>query len=80
MSEKIYVGRAKSKVNKFGGTEINLSFGPQDFEKLEEYKNNGWTNLIIQTGKNGEPYAVINTWKPTEQAAPAEDNQEPLPF
>lgn len=80
MSEKIYVGRAKSKVNKFGSTEIRLSFGDKDFEKLEQYRSNGWVNLVIQTGKNGEPYAVIDTWKPTEQAAAPADSPDELPF
>tara|TARA_R110002050_G_scaffold38740_2_gene95392 strand:+ start:2568 stop:2831 length:264 start_codon:yes stop_codon:yes gene_type:complete len=87
MSDKIYVGKAKGITTKFGQI-TKLSFGPNDFEKLNAEKNAaGWVNLEILTGRDGNPYAQIDNFKPTaqggeakaapvNQAAPSDD----LPF
>jgi hypothetical protein len=87
MSEKIYVGKAKSITTKFGQI-TKLSFGPNDFEKLNEHKNAaGWVNLEILSGRDGNPYAQIDNFKPTAQggapkAAPVnqEAPSDDLPF
>ena len=87
MSTKVYVGKAKSVQTKFGAI-TKLSFGPNDFEKLAEYKNAaGWVNLEILQGRDGSPYAQIDTFKPTAQGggspAPAVNQasaNDDLPF
>lgn len=88
MSAKIYVGKAKAITTKFG-VITKLSFGPSDFEKLNAEKNAaGWVNLEILSGRDGNPYAQIDNFKPAgdgggsapsapvNQTAPSDD----LPF
>lgn len=79
-SKKAFVGRVEQKPNKFGETEIRLSFGPQDFEKLEEFKNDkGWTNVNIRTSKEGKLYAEL--WMATNSTKPAVSPiSDDLPF
>jgi len=81
MSDKVYVGRTEEKETTFG-TITKLSFGPQDFEKLEQYKNaSGWVNMEIKTSKDGGLYVEIDTWKPTPKTAANQSSQvsdEPL--
>ena len=86
---KIYVGKTKSVTTKFGAI-TKVSFGPSDFEKLNDAKNAaGWVNLEMLTGRDGTPYLQIDNFKPTaqggggsapsapvNQAAPSDD----LPF
>jgi len=79
-SKKAFVGRLEQKPNKFGETEIRLSLGPQDFEKLEEFRNDkGWTNVTIRTSKEGKLYAEL--WMATNSVKPASTPIESdLPF
>lgn len=74
MSDKILVGRVEVKQTKFGGL-TKLSFGPNDISKLQEQaqSNKGWVNLILKESKSGNLYLEVDTWKPTKQAAQAED-------
>ena len=78
--EKIYVGRVQTRENKFGEVETNISFGPQDWEKLG-INCTEWKNLVMKTSKEGKPYLQVNNWKPNAEAntsvAPSE---EKLPF
>lgn len=82
--EKVYIGRTEEKETQFG-TITKLSFGPQDFEKLEAHKNaSGWVNMEIKTAKDGGLYVEIDTWKPTAgattQAGETSQNSSDSPF
>jgi len=87
MSAKIYVGKTKVINTKFGAI-TKVSFGPNDFEKLEAAKNaSGWVNLEMMTGRDGTPYMQIDNFKPSGEgggSAPAVNQQsndsDDLPF
>jgi hypothetical protein len=87
MSDKIFLGQTKVVTTKFGQI-IKISFGPDDFKKIEDSKNTaGWLNLEMLTGRNGLPYLQIDNFKPTAQggapkAAPVnqEAPSDDLPF
>lgn len=83
---KIYVGKTKAITTKFGQI-TKVSFGPSDFEKLNDAKNAaGWVNLEILTGRDGSPYMQIDNYKPEGggNSAPAAVNTQSeddgLPF
>lgn len=89
MSNKIYVGKTKQITTKFGQI-TKVSFGPNDFEKLEAAKNAaGWVNLEILTGRDGSPYMQIDNYKPeggggqaqgASQAVNQQSQEDDLPF
>ena len=49
-------------------TLTKISFWPQDFEKLEANKKNGWANLVVKTSqKTWQPYMVIDDFVPKKK-------------
>lgn len=78
MSEKIYLGKVTARENKFGGVETNISFGPQDWEKIG-INCKEWKNFTLKSNKEGKPYLELNNWAPKQEAnAPVADDA--LPF
>ena len=69
MSDKIFIGRVDAKtMNSNNGPweKITISFGPQDFEKLNQYKNaSGWVNLLFKESAQGKKYIELDTYVPT---------------
>jgi len=70
MSDKIFIGRidVKPMTGANGAWEkTTISFGPQDFEKLDARKNDkGWVNLILQTSQStGKKYLEVDQFVPT---------------
>lgn len=86
-SEKVFIGRTTVIKTQYG--EITkISFGPQDYEKLEQYKNaSGWINLEVKEKRGGERYCEVSLYQGkggAQQSAPvgAAVNQEDddMPF
>lgn len=79
---KALVGRVEQKENNFGELETKFSLGPNDIEKLLEFKTaKGWINITLKFNKDKtKMYAEL--WKPGDapvvasEPAPAGD----LPF
>ena len=64
MNEKIFVGNVKTVEAKFG-TITKLGFKESDLELLQQHVSNGWVNVAIMTSqKTGNPYMVVDTYKP----------------
>lgn len=87
MSNKVYVGKTKVITTKFGNI-TKVSFGPSDFEKLNDAKNAaGWVNLEMMTGRDGTPYMQIDNFKPEggggqapARAVNQQESNDDLPF
>jgi len=86
-TEKLFVGNAKVKTNKFGDKEINVGFQQKDLDLLQQHLNEkGWVNFNVKSNKEGKPYLQIDTWQPTERAAAPANNaggaepEDELPF
>tara|TARA_R110002096_G_scaffold306639_1_gene501268 strand:- start:871 stop:1119 length:249 start_codon:yes stop_codon:yes gene_type:complete len=79
--EKIYLGKSESKETEYGKMH-KVSFGPQDFEKMEKFKNQkGWLNCNIKESREGNLYLEIDTWKPKPQMSKGQVNKESdVPF
>ncbi len=87
--QKLYVGLAKAKVNKFGEKEVNVGFQQKDLDLLQSKLNGkGWVNVTVKSSKEGKPYLQIDTWVPKEtqsSSTPAgvggnEPDNDDLPF
>lgn len=74
-----YIGKVTPRTNKFNDQEIDIAFGPQDWEKLG-INCTEWKNLRMKYSKEGKPYLVINDWKPGQTGQAPEVDQEQLPF
>lgn len=70
MSDKIFVGKGEKKQTQYGDL-IKFGFTEKDLATMKEHlSEKGWVNVVIKEGKNGQPYAQIDTWKPSGAAAP----------
>lgn len=90
MSDKIFVGKGEKKQTQYGEL-IKFGFTEKDLTTMTEHlSEKGWVNVVIKDGKNGQPYAQIDTWKPSApQAAKTQmppatptsfSGQDDLPF
>lgn len=88
MSDKIFVGKGEKKQTQYGDL-IKFGFTEKDLATMKEHlSEKGWVNVVIKEGKNGQPYAQIDTWKPsgaaaTQQMPPASTSfsgQDDIPF
>lgn len=74
--DKIFIGKVKTeqKTGRNGDwEETRISFGPKDFELLEQHKNKGWVNLLLRRSQAGKDYMEVDTWVPVK----GEDYQRP---
>ena len=83
MSEqKIYVGGAKEVESQYGGFH-KISFNRDDLELMMQNLNEkGWININMNKRREPSQYGqthslVIDTWRPTPQAQPAQQYQAP---
>jgi len=77
--EKVYCGKVKEITTKFGKI-TKISYGPDDKAKLLEYwGENGWINLDVMEGRNGEPYMQIDTFKSNGQGGGAKNAPKAVP-
>jgi hypothetical protein len=73
---KVYLGKTETKETEYGKLH-KVSFGPKDFEKLNQYKNDsGWVNCLIKESKEGSLYLEIDTFKPKPKTAEAEESYD----
>lgn len=77
MSDKIFVGKGEKKQTQYGEL-IKFGFTEKDLTTMTEHlSEKGWVNVVIKDGKNGQPYAQIDTWKPSGSAPQAAKTQMP---
>lgn len=76
-SAKIYCGNGKVIKTQYGDL-MKLSLTAEDVQKLQENLNNNWVNIVVKERREVSPtglthYLEIDTWKPKEGSAPAEN-------
>lgn len=80
MSDKIFVGKGEKKQTQYGDL-TKFGFTEKDLATMKEHlSEKGWVNIVIKDGKNGQPYAQIDTWKPSGAAAPQMPPAKPTSF
>ena len=67
MTEKVYCGNAKTIDGKFGKF-LKLSFTQEDVDKLHNFIDNGWVNVVVSKRKELSKagfshYLTIDTYK-----------------
>ena len=81
MSDKIFIGRVDSKMmpsNSGEWEKTTISLGPQDFEKLQQYRNaKGWVNLLLKESAQGKKYIELDQYVPTRPSGL--ENTQQLP-
>ena len=71
MSDKVFVGKGEKKQTKYGDL-VKFGFTEKDLDTMKQHMSEkGWVNIVIKDGKNGQPYAEIDTWKPSGAAPQA---------
>lgn len=86
MTDKLFVGSAKTKTLPFGDITI-IGFKQDDLDLMAKYMNdNGYCNVEVKTSREGKPYVEINTYGmtvDTKAKAPivsATDDESEVPF
>ena len=85
MSEKVYIGMAKSIETKYGKM-LKVSIHQEDVAKLveEASQNNGWVNLALKERREPSErgwthFFEVDRWKPDTANATVADDDD-LPF
>lgn len=79
MSDKVFVGKTNVITTKYGEI-VKVSLGPQDFEKLNNSKNEkGWVNLEIKGKRDGGKYIQVQG-EYTGGKSSAVNDSDDMPF
>lgn len=74
-----FIGKTKVVKTKFGEI-VKIAFGPKDFEKFGELKNeSGWLNLELMSKRDGEKYLKVQEAY-TPKAKPVNGGSDDFPF
>ena len=78
-NDKVFVGKTSVVNTKFGQI-VKVALGPQDFEVLQNNKNDkGWVNLEIKDKRDGGKYIQLQgEMKP--KAVGVNDTDDGMPF
>lgn len=78
-NDKVFVGKTSVVNTKFGQI-VKVALGPQDFEVLQNNKNEkGWVNLEIKDKRDGGKYIQLQgEMKP--KAVGVNDTDDDMPF
>lgn len=78
-NDKVFVGKTNVVNTKFGQI-VKVALGPQDFEVLQNNKNEkGWVNLEIKDKRDGGKYIQLQgEMKP--KAVGVNDTDDGMPF
>jgi hypothetical protein len=78
-NDKVFVGKTSVVNTKFGQI-VKVALGPQDFEVLQNNKNEkGWVNLEIKDKRDGGKYIQLQgEMKP--KAVGVNDTDDGMPF
>ena len=78
-NDKVFVGKTSVVNTKFGQI-VKVALGPQDFEVLQNSKNDkGWVNLEIKDKRDGGKYIQLQgEMKP--KAVGVNDTDDGMPF
>jgi hypothetical protein len=83
MADKIFVGRVTAEdMSGSNGpwVKTKISFNAEDLAKLAQYQNEkGYVNLNFNRSQKGSEYMEIDTWQPTQQAAPVQQQAQTPP-
>ena len=80
MADKVFVGKTNVVNTKFGQI-VKVTFGPQDFEVLQNAKNDkGWVNLEIKDKRDGGKYIQLQGEMESKPRAAAVNDGDDLPF
>lgn len=80
-NDKVFVGKTTVVTTKFGEI-VKVALGPQDFEVLQNAKNDkGWVNLEIKDKRDGGKYIQLQGEYTggNSRPAPANDSDD-MPF
>ena len=74
-----FIGKTKVVKTKFGEI-VKIAFGPKDFDKFVELKNeSGWVNLELMSKRDGEKYLKVQEAY-TPKAKPVNAGSDYFPF
>lgn len=78
-NDKVFVGKTNVVTTKYGQI-VKVALGPQDFEVLQNAKNEkGWVNLEIKDKRDGGKYIQLQgEMKP--KAVGVNDTDDGMPF
>lgn len=77
MADKVFVGKTNVVTTKYGQI-VKIALGPQDFEVLQNSKNDkGWVNLEMKDKRDGGKYLQLQGEMKKAQAV---NDVEEMPF
>jgi hypothetical protein len=80
MADKVFVGKTNVVNTKFGQI-VKVAFGPQDFEVLQNAKNEkGWVNLEIKDKRDGGKYIQLQGEMQSKPQPAAVNDGDDMPF
>ena len=80
MSDKQFVGKTSVITTKYGEI-VKVALGPQDFEVLQNAKNEkGWVNLEIKDKRDGGKYIQLQGEYAGKPKAVAVNDTDDMPF
>lgn len=80
MSDKVFVGKTNVVNTKYGEI-VKVALGPQDFEVLQNAKNEkGWVNLEIKDKRDGGKYIQLQGEYTGKPKAVAVNDTDDMPF
>ena len=79
-NDKVFVGKTNVVTTKYGQI-VKVALGPQDFEVLQNAKNEkGWVNLEIKDKRDGGKYLQVQgEMKQQSRPVPVNDGDD-MPF
>ena len=79
-NDKVFVGKTSVVNTKFGQI-VKVALGPQDFEVLQNNKNEkGWVNLEMKDKRDGGKYLQLQSEMQSQPKAQAVNDVDDMPF
>lgn len=79
MADKVFVGKTNVVTTQYGQI-VKIALGPQDFEVLQNSKNDkGWVNLEMKDKRDGGKYLQLQG-EMKRKAVGVNDTDDGMPF
>ena len=79
-NDKVFVGKTNVVTTKYGQI-VKVALGPQDFEVLQNAKNEkGWVNLEMKDKRDGGKYLQVQGELKSQPKAVAVNDTDDMPF
>lgn len=79
MADKVFVGKTNVVTTQYGQI-VKIALGPQDFEVLQNSKNEkGWVNLEMKDKRDGGKYLQLQG-EMKQKAVGVNDTDDGMPF